>query len=77
VRFFFWEDTTMYAFESDGTDGGIAMRATLRGRDSTLVGMVLGDRRDARAMQRFAECFRSAYETREWQWLLAFGPELI
>lgn len=39
-----------YAFETDGTKGGIEMRATLRGRDASLVAMVSGDRRDAALM---------------------------
>jgi hypothetical protein len=35
------------AFEHDGTATGIAMRATERGREASLIAMVYGDRRDA------------------------------
>lgn len=41
-----WDNT----FRTDGTDTGVAMRATERGRDASLVAMVAGDRVDARAL---------------------------
>jgi hypothetical protein len=41
-----------YAFEHDGTATGIAMRATKRGREGSLIAMVLGDRVDARTFDR-------------------------
>lgn len=34
-------------FHTDGTDTGIAMRATEKGRSDSLIAMVQGDRRDA------------------------------
>lgn len=37
-------------FHTDGTDTGIAMRATEKGRSDSLIAMVQGDRRDALVM---------------------------
>lgn len=43
------------AFETDGTATGIAMRASTRGREKSLIEMTLGDRRDFSAMVKREE----------------------
>lgn len=46
--------TTMnFAYWTDGTDTGIQMRATDKGRVGSLIAMVQGDRRDAIDFERF------------------------
>ena len=46
----------MDTFRTDGTATGIAMRASERGRDASLVAMVLGDRVDARHIEIAETC---------------------
>lgn len=58
-------------------DGSIAMRATDKGRDASLVEMVIGDRTDARVMVVAAHDATKLLTVAEYQAWLAFGAECL